>query len=70
MSEPERLKRIDALLVERGGYERTGRSERAEAVTVELRKLGYTDPPIPRLRKPRRSLQHTADRTPPDLQAG
>jgi len=36
---------IRALLIERAGYERAGRAERAEQVTAELRRLGYADAP-------------------------
>lgn len=35
---------IRALLIERAGYERSGKADRAIAVTAELRRLGYTDP--------------------------
>lgn len=39
---------IEALLVERLGYERRGKHERAAAVTAQLRLLGYveSDKPI------------------------
>lgn len=35
---------IDALLIERAGYLRVGKPERAEQVTASLRALGYEDP--------------------------
>lgn len=35
---------IRALLIERAGYERMGKPDRAAMVTDELRRLGYTDP--------------------------
>ena len=34
---------IRALLIERAGYERSGRADRASAVTAELRRLGHAD---------------------------
>lgn len=34
---------IEALLVERLGYERRGKHERAAAVTAQLRILGYVE---------------------------
>ena len=34
---------IRALLIERAGYERMGKTDRAAAVTAELRRLGYAD---------------------------
>lgn len=35
---------IDALLIERAGYLRVGKADRAEQVTASLRALGYEDP--------------------------
>lgn len=34
---------IRALLIERAGYERMGKTDRAAAVTAELRRLGHPD---------------------------
>ena len=35
---------IRALLIERAGYQRMGRVERAQQVTEQLEQLGYTEP--------------------------
>lgn len=35
---------IDALLIERAGYLRYGKTDRADQVTAELKRLGYTEP--------------------------
>lgn len=34
---------IRALLIERAGYERMGKADRAAAVSAELRRLGHAD---------------------------
>jgi hypothetical protein len=36
---------VAALLRERAGYVYRGLSDRAEQVTAELKRVGYTDPP-------------------------
>jgi hypothetical protein len=35
---------IDALLIERAGYERMGKADRAAQVTAALKARGYEDP--------------------------
>lgn len=37
-------KQIEALLIEREGYLRRGRKDRADAVTASLKDLGYSEP--------------------------
>ena len=38
-------KQIEALLIEREGYLRRGRKDRADAVTASLRELGFVEDP-------------------------
>lgn len=56
--------RIAALLREREGYERYGRTDRVKAVDAELERLGHSEKPTKKAaptRATRESKQTTAD---------
>jgi hypothetical protein len=53
MSDDQQKKYIDALLVERAGYQRSDRADRLAAVEAELKRVGYKDPEQPKQRQSR-----------------
>ena len=61
MTKEQDKARIEAILAERAGLERLGKTERLGAVDAELKRLGYEFPEVPKGRSSSEGHKSKAD---------